>query len=369
MVSVPRLRLGILGAARNVPFSVINPLNANEDLAARIEVVGLASLDVKEAEEWAHKWGIPKAFSYEEMLADPSIDAVYNVLPNALRCQFSVRALLAGKHVLSETPFCSNAMEAVVLQRAAEDSGRVLLEGTHPLCHPVTKRVREMINQGHIGVLEHIDLDLPVGHSLQGKAICSKTGALMGIGCHGIAIVRALAGEEPSVVNASAHLSPDSRETDFAMKCTLAFPSGAGAQIACSVLPTTSKTPTTFTISGSGGIIYVKEWFEQGKSSNEISVEHFDASGDQSKEAVDNPYPDKRDTFYFQLMSFVDEIQEQERSGNVGMPWAYATSKGPSDGVRNMATIDAIYKAANMAPKPVAFSPPEPYNRIGLSKL
>eukprot|EP00418_Pyrodinium_bahamense_P035178 CAMPEP_0179143656 /NCGR_PEP_ID=MMETSP0796-20121207/69124_1 /TAXON_ID=73915 /ORGANISM="Pyrodinium bahamense, Strain pbaha01" /LENGTH=366 /DNA_ID=CAMNT_0020843737 /DNA_START=81 /DNA_END=1181 /DNA_ORIENTATION=- len=363
-----RLRLGILGAARNVPFSVIEPVRANPDLAERVEVAGLASLEQSEAEAFVKEWGIPKAYaSYEELLADESIDAVYNVLPTTVRCQWSVRALRAGKHVLSETPLSSNAMEAVVAQRAAEDHGRVLLEGTHPTCHPVTKRVREMLLEGKIGSLERIDLDLPVGHSLQGKTVCSKTGALMGLGCHGVAIVRALAGDEPWVVNASAKLSEEAPDVDSAIGFDLQLPNGVEAHVACSVEVSGSKEPTTFTISGSYGTIKVKEWFTSGKSSNEIALETFEGCGESLVERVDNPVT--RDTFYFQLMTFVDEVAAQGHCSAAGMPWKYTKSKGPADAVRNMALIDAIYRAASMAPRPTIAAPPEPYDRIGLSKL
>jgi len=369
MASGRRLRLGILGAARNVPFSVIGPVRNNEDLAARVEIVGLASLDHGEAEQFAKEWGIGKAYgSYEELLADPTIEAVYNVLPSAVRCQWSVRALSAGKHVLSETPFCINAREAVVVQRAAEDHGRVLLEGTHPTCHPVTKRVREMLLDGRIGSLERIDLDLPVGHSLQGKTVCSKTGALMGLGCHGVAIVRALAGAEPRVVSASAKLSKEEPHVDSRMSCHLVLPNGVAAHVACSVESAGSKDPTTFIVSGSNGTIRVKEWFTgKGRSANEIALETFEGSGQTQVERVDTP--DSRDTFYFQLMTFVDEVMAQESVKAAGMPWEYTKSKGPSDAVRNMALIDAIYRAASMTPRPTTSIPPEPYNRIGMSKL
>eukprot|EP00416_Gambierdiscus_australes_P039333 CAMPEP_0171111750 /NCGR_PEP_ID=MMETSP0766_2-20121228/76454_1 /TAXON_ID=439317 /ORGANISM="Gambierdiscus australes, Strain CAWD 149" /LENGTH=347 /DNA_ID=CAMNT_0011573783 /DNA_START=57 /DNA_END=1100 /DNA_ORIENTATION=+ len=347
----------------------MEPVRANPDLAVRIEVVGVASLDKDEASTFAEKWGIPKVYScYEELLADPAVDAVYNALPTAVRCQWSVRALRAGKHVLSETPLSSNAREAVVAQRAAEDHGRVLLEGTHPTCHPVTKRVREMLLQGKIGSLERIDLALPVGHSLQGKTVCSKTGALMGLGCHGVAIVRALAGDEPRVVKASATLSKESPEVDSAMSCDLVLPNGVSAHVNCSVESSGSKSPTTFTISGSNGTIHVKEWFTgKGKSSNEIALETFEGCGDTLVERVDNPVT--RDTFYFQWMTFADEVLEQERCNAGGMPWEYTKSKGPSDAVRNMALIDAIYRAASMLPRPTTAVPPEPYDRIGLSKL
>jgi len=318
-------------------------------------------------EKACKEWGLSKAYaSFDELLADPAVDAVYNVLPAAVRCQWTVKAILAGKHVLSETPSVSNGREAVVAQRCAEDNGRVLLEGTHPTCHPVTKRVRQMIMEGKIGVLEHIDLDMPVGHSLQGKMVCSKTGALMGVGIHGVAIVRALSGEEPAVISATAQQA-ENAGVDAAMSCNLKFPSGAAAHVGCSILPDMAKKPTKFCITGSDGIIRVQEWFTgSGKSSNEIALEQFAESGEQWVERVDNPVT--RDTFYFQLMTFADEVFEQERGSNMGLPWAYA-SKGPVDSVRNMAVIDAIFRKAGMKPRQSTSLPPAPYDHIGMSKL
>lgn len=364
-----RLRLGILGAARNVPFSVVQPLRANPDLAARIEIAGLASLDQEEANVRAKEWGIAKAYaSFDEMLKDPQVDAIYNVLPHRVRCQWTVRALLAGKHVLSETPLCSNALEAMVAQRAAEDTGRVLLEGTHPTCHPVTKRARELILEGKIGTLEHIDLDLPVGHSLQGKMVCTKTGALMSLGCHGVAILRALTGEDPKVLSASAQLSMEDPQVDITMSCNLKFPSGAIAHLGCSIAAESAQAPSVFTISGSSGTIRVKEWFTgQGKSSNELELSQFEECGEHFIVRVSNP--PKRDTFYFQLMTFVDEVHSQEKHHPAGLPWTYSIGKGPGDAVMNMAIIDAIYKSAHMKPWPTTAAPPEPYDRIGVSKL
>lgn len=363
-----KLRLGILGAARNVPFSVIQPIRSNPDLAARIELVGVASLEPAQAESCAKEWGMKAYGSYEELFADPTVDAVYNVLPTPVRCQWTVRAFLAGKHVLSETPISSNAREAVVAQRAAEDAGLVFLEGTHPTCHPVTKRVREMLLEGKIGSLESIDLTLPVGHSLQGKTVCSKTGALMGLGCHGVAIVRALAGDEPRVISAKATFSQENPNIDQSMSVDLKVPNGVQAHMECSVELSGVNMPTTFTINGSNGTIRVQEWFSgQGKSSNEIAVEVFEGCGENTVERVDNTI--SRDTFYFQLMTFIDEVTEQQRCSGSGLPWEYTKSKGPSDAVRNMALIDAIYRAASMNPWPSTSLPPEPYNRIGLSKL
>lgn len=350
----------------------MQPVYSNPDLAARLEVVGLASNELTEADAFAKAWKIPKAYgSLDELLADPDVDAVYNVLPAPLRCQWTVRALMAGKHVLSETPLCSNAREALMIQRAAEDSGKVMLEGSHPTCHPVTKRVREMLQSGAVGRIERIDLVLPVGHSLQGKVVCRKTGALMGIGCHAVAIVRALAHGEPRVASAEAVMAEDNPGVDIEMSCDLDLEGGAKAHFACSVRPDSHSAPSTFTVCGSNGIIRVKEWFTgAGRGANEINLEQFIAEGHRTVEPVDNPFPKTRDTFYFQLMSFVEEVLSQTETEATGMPWNYiSTMNSPADAVRNMALIDAIYRAAGIGPRQTDFPPPTPYDHIGRSKL
>merc|ERR1711920_605487 len=254
-------------------------------------------------------------------------------------------------------------------QRAAEDMGKVLLEGTHPTSHPVTKRVCEMIKEGQVGTLEHVDLDLSVSHSLQGKLVCSKSGALMSLGCHAVAIVRALLGEEPRVVSASVQRSKESPEVDVSVTCNLKTIGGSAAHFGCSISQATAEQPTVFTISGSGGTIRVQEWFTgKGTSSNEIQLERYDDHlGQQYTESIDNE--NHRDTFYFQLMTFIDEVRAQERGQGVGKPWSYTKAKGPADAVMNMALIDTIYKKASMKGRPTTAPPPEPYNHICLSKL
>mmetsp|Transcript_26439 Transcript_26439/g.69850 ORF Transcript_26439/g.69850 Transcript_26439/m.69850 type:complete len:376 (-) Transcript_26439:77-1204(-) len=372
-----QLRLGILGAARNVPFSVLVPIKENSDLSEKITIVGIASLQKTEAEAAAKEWGIPKAFaSYEELLADPSIDAVYNATPFGVRCSWSVKALQAGKHVLSETPIGCNALEAVALQRAAEDAGKVMLQGTHPTCHPVTKRVRELILDNKIGGVEMIEMKLPVAHGLGGALVCGKTGATMSLGVHAAAIVRTLSGEDARVVHAVASKSKDDPNIDIEMRCELVMPSGAQAKLHLSVAESSKKTPSIFTITGCNGIIRCKEFFSgSGKSSNEIQLEQFEGVGEQWTEFVDNDI--KRDTFYYQLKTFNDEITEQAnrqksartKDGVPGFPWHYTKCPGPVDAVRNLALVDCIYRTAGMTPKQSTTPPPAPYNIIAVAKL
>mmetsp|Transcript_25562 Transcript_25562/g.59040 ORF Transcript_25562/g.59040 Transcript_25562/m.59040 type:complete len:370 (+) Transcript_25562:62-1171(+) len=364
------LRVGILGAARNVFFSAVQPIQANADLSARVEVVGLASTTADEAAAKCKEWGIPKAYSsFEELLKDEAVEAVYNVISGANRSEWTIRALMAGKHVLSETPLSSNALEAVLIQRAAEDSGRVMLEGSHPTCHPVSQRVREMMQEGVVGRLERIDLDLPIGHSLQGK-ICATSGAMMSLGCHGVAIIRALAGEEAVVTRAQAHVDPRNPKVDLTMTCDFRMLSGATAHLRCSVEEASKKSPTSYKISGSNGIIQVKEWFTGGRGSHRIELEQYEGSGEKSVEHVGNANMSTRTTFYFQWMAFVEEVRGQSQRGGRGMPWDYSSSIcSPTDAVRNMSLMDAIYKSAGLPVRHSAAPPPAPYNQIGVSKL
>jgi len=369
------LQLGILGAARNVPFSVLDPIKQNSDLS--VTVVGVASLEKAEAEKAAKEWGIPKAFaSYEELLADPSIDAVYNATPFSVRASWSVKALQAGKHVLSETPIGCNALEAVALQRAAEDAGKVMLQGTHPTCHPVTKRARELILDNKIGGLEMIEMKLPIAHGLSGALVCGKTGATTNLGVHAAAIVRTLSGEEARVISAVASKSKDDPKIDIEMRCELIMPSGAQAKLHLSVADSTKKMPSVFTITGCNGIIRCKEFFSgSGASSNEIELEQFEGVGEQWTEHVDNDI--QRNTFYYQLKTFTDEITEQTnrqkvartQDGLPGYPWHYTKCPGPVDAVRNLALVDCIYRAAGMQPKLSTTALPAPYSLGPVSKL
>jgi len=338
-----------------------------------VEVVAVASRDRSEAEAFVKKWGLAKAYgSLEELLADDKVDAVYNVMPNALRCQASVQALRAGKHVLSESPLCSNAREAVAMQRAAEDAGKVMMEGSHPTCHPLTRRLREMIVEGKVGKIETINVTLPVVMSLYGSDICGKVGALMGVGTYCTGLIRALAGEEVKVVSASAQRSKENPEVDSAMSAELALPSGGVAHFSCSIATAeASSAPAEVTVCGSNGIIRAKEWFRgKGQTSNSIELEQFDGCGEQSVENLNTPQAATRDTFYYQLMVFAEEVREAQIKGSHGLPWDYVASQAtPGDAVMNMALIDAIYIAAGMSPKLTLNAPAAPYDRIGASKL
>src|SRR5947208_923418 len=106
-------------------------------------VLAVAARDPERARRFAARHGIPRVHpSYDALLADPEIDAIYNPLPNSLHAPWTIRALAAGKHVLCEKPFAANAAEAEEMARAAERAGRVLGEAFHWRHHPPCARAR-----------------------------------------------------------------------------------------------------------------------------------------------------------------------------------------------------------------------------------
>ena len=232
-----RLRIGILGAASIAPMALIRPARQVPEVC--IEAV--AARDPVRAQKFAAKHGIPRVHeSYDALLKDPEIDAVYNPLPNGLHCEWSVRALEAGKHVLCEKPLAANAEEAERMADAAEREGRVLAEAFHWRYHPLSVRAREIALSGRLGKIRHVEatlcIPLPFPNDIRYRFDLAG-GATMDTGCYAINIVRTLAGAEPRVVSAVAKLS--SPDVDRWMRAELAFPGGATGRITCSLFSST----------------------------------------------------------------------------------------------------------------------------------
>jgi predicted dehydrogenase len=199
------VRIGVLGAARVVPMAVTGPAREVEE----VEVVAIASRDPERARKFAAQHGVPRVHaSYEALIADPEIDAVYNPVPNALHGRWTIAALNAGKHVLSEKPFAANAEEAAAMAAAGRASGRVLMEAFHARYHAVMRRMQEIVGSGELGALRRIEAsfcvlvptnDVRWRYELGG-------GSLMDTGPYVINFVRALSGAEPVVRSARAKL-------------------------------------------------------------------------------------------------------------------------------------------------------------------
>ena len=153
---VEPLRIGLLGAARIAPLSIVSPAQAT---GARL--VAVAARDRSRAADFAAAHGVERVVeSYDALLADPEVEAVYNPLANGLHAPWNARIAAAGKHVLAEKPSAANAAEARDVADAVRATGVVFMEAFHFPYHPLFQRTCELIGQGAIGEVRHIDVPL-----------------------------------------------------------------------------------------------------------------------------------------------------------------------------------------------------------------
>jgi predicted dehydrogenase len=224
------VRFGVLGAA-NIGRNVIPGIEAS-DLCS---VDAVASRDLAKAEAYARELSIPRAYgAYEELLADPEIDAVYIPLPNHLHAEWSIAAVRAGKHVLCEKPLAMNAAEAESVMDAASETGRYVVEAFMYRLHPSWVRVKEIVDSGRIGELATVQSffsyfnDDP--RNVRNR-VETGGGALYDIGCYCINLSRFLFDSEPVVE--SAMIQRDETGTDVVTSAILSFDRGT-ATFTCS---------------------------------------------------------------------------------------------------------------------------------------
>jgi predicted dehydrogenase len=203
------VRWGILGAANIALKKVISGMRGS----ALAQVVAIASRDIAKARAAANSLGIPRAYgSYQELIDDPDIEAIYNPLPNHLHVPWSIRAAERGKHVLCEKPIALTAREARELLEVRDRTGVQIGEAFMVRTHPQWHKVREIIASGRIG-----ELRLITGHFSYYRRdpgdIRSRVewggGALMDVGCYPITISRWLFGAEPTEVMGLIDRDPD----------------------------------------------------------------------------------------------------------------------------------------------------------------
>jgi predicted dehydrogenase len=180
--------------------------------AARCEVVAIASRELARAQAAASALGIERAYgSYEELLADPDVDAVYNPLPNDLHAPWTIAAAGAGKHVLCEKPLAMDTAEAERMIAACEEAGVLLMEAFMFRLHPTWEAVRELVISGRIGELRAVQSwfsyfnDDP--NDIRNIA-ASGGGALYDIGCYSVNLSRMLFGTEPVRIQGSLTRDP-----------------------------------------------------------------------------------------------------------------------------------------------------------------
>jgi predicted dehydrogenase len=223
------MRLGIVSTA-DINRKVIPGAHASD----KVELVAVASREQRRAEEYAKQWEIERAYgSYEALLEDPGVDAVYISLPNTMHREWSIRALEAGKHVICEKPFSRHAEDVELAFDAAERTGRHLTEAFMYRHNPQTARLVELVRDGAIGELRVIRAAF--SYSLyDADNIRLRTdvdgGSLMDVGCYCVSGSRLLAGEPESVAG-RAYVGPTG--TDWVFAGAMLFPGDVFALFDC----------------------------------------------------------------------------------------------------------------------------------------
>jgi xylose dehydrogenase (NAD/NADP) len=311
------VRWGIVSTA-NINRLVIPGAQASE----LVDLVGVASRDRSRAEAYARDQGIPRAYgSYESLLEDPGIEAVYISLPNEGHVPWALRALEAGKHVLCEKPLTRRAADAERAFDAAERAGRFLVEAFMWRHHPQTRRLAELVGDGAIGELRLLRTvfsfsladpgDVRLAAELEG-------GALMDVGCYCVSGMRLLAGE-PVEVSAQQVVGPSGVDVRFA--AVLRF-EGALGTLDCGLdLPARDELEAI----GSDGILFADDpW--HGRTTG-LELRRAGASQRIEVEAAD-PY-----------RAELEDLSRAIRDGG-------APLLGRADAVGQARAIEALYRSA-----------------------
>ncbi len=237
-------------------------LNAHVPAAresANSEIVAVSSRTEQGAREAAAAHGIPRWYgTYEDMLADPDLDAVINTLPNSMHCEWTIKAAEAGKHILCEKPLAASVAEARLMIDAANKNGVLLVEAFTPRWNPQMRAVRRMIADGTLGEVTSLESSLSFCltdwvDNVRVKAELAG-GSLMDAGCYPLYAVRFAMGAEPVKVAGIAH-SRSGCEVDSTFSALLEFPSGAVAHITSSMEQVRRSTLDVYGTKGQASIL------------------------------------------------------------------------------------------------------------------
>ncbi len=325
------VRWGVLSTA-NIGRAAVNPAI---QASANGRLVAVASRDAERARAFARDAGIPRHHgSYEALLDDDEVDAVYIPLPNALHREWVVRAARRGKHVLCEKPLALDARECREMGAAAEEAGVLLMEAFMYRFHPRTQRLLSRVRGGDLGAVrsirstftfrltrpDNIRLDPDLGG-----------GALMDVGCYCVNASRTVAGAEP--VEAQAFANWTDRGVDGELTGTLRFESGLVAHFDCAL---TLERREVLEVAGTDATLLVPSAFLPGAA--DVPLHELHGRGGESVETVPGA-----DEYRLMVEHFADAVLR-------GTPLLY----GPDEAERNMRSIEALYRSARDGGRPVA---------------
>ena len=324
-MTASQLRWGVISTS-NIGRAAVNPaIQASRNG----KLVAVASREEERARHFAEKWQIPAHFgSYDALLDDGSIDAVYIPLPNSMHREWTIRATERGKHVLCEKPLALDAAECGEMQAAADANGVKLMEAFMYRFHPRTERVVEMVRAGAVGDLKMITsaftfrLKNPENIRLNPEL---GGGSLMDVGCYCVNVSRTIAGAEPVEVQALARQS--SSGVDEQMVGTLRFGDGVLAQFDCAL---TMERRESYQVAGTDAYLTVPAAFLPG--TDDVVIEENRGGGETAEHSVAGD-----DEYRLMVEHFADCVLNDR-------PLRYTAEEA----ARNMRVIGALYESVRM---------------------
>ena len=316
------IKWGILSTAKIGRNHVIPAIQA----ASNCEVAAIASRSITQAQQVAQELSIPKAYgSYEELLADDEIQAIYNPLPNHLHIRWSIKAAEAGKHILCEKPIALTADEAVPLLDSCRSNGVLLMEAFMYRMHTQWITAKQMVNDGKIGTLKAIQaffsyMNRDAGNIRNNADIGG--GGLMDIGCYPISAARFIFDAEPTRVFAMFDRDPDFR-TDSLTSGMMQFDAGQAA-FTCSTQLTPYQRVNIF---GTDGRIEIEIPFNAPETTPATIRHETNGNIEEIEIDVCNQYTAQAELFSNAILD--------------GTP----VPTPPEDAIANMKVIDAMFRS------------------------
>lgn len=320
------VKWGILGAARIGLEKVIPGMLKGTN----VEVAAIASRELGKAEEAAARLGIPKAYgSYEELLADPEIEAVYNPLPNNLHVSWTLRAVQAGKHVLCEKPMAMDARDAEALRACPPD--RLVMEAFMVRFHPQWIRAREIVRSGRLGEVRALQMlfayNNPDPANIRNR-LETGGGALMDIGCYAMVGARYLLEADPVRVIALIDRDPVFG-TDRLSSAIMDF--GGGRHLTFAVSTRTARYQRFQVLGNDARLeIVVPVNAPQGEATRLLLDDGSAVDGSSAVAEIIDPC----DQYTLQAEAFGRATRGEET-----LPW------GIEDSILNMRILDALFRS------------------------
>jgi D-xylose 1-dehydrogenase (NADP+, D-xylono-1,5-lactone-forming) len=327
-VSHTPVRIGILGAAR-IARQFVEAVRPS----AKVVIAAVAARDAQRARTFAAELGIARTHaSYDALLADRDIDAIYVPLPNNLHAQWAIRSADAGKHVLCEKPLAANAVEARAIFAAAARNDVAIVEGYPYRAQPQTRKVRELIQAGAIGNIRLVQASF--GFPLSDAANIRMDpalagGALMDAGSYPVSFVRMATGRRPLRVQAMSRSSPAG--VDTTTMATLAYDDGLLAQISCTF--DSARHRHAF-VAGDAGSLATAYFNDTGPLFPPVIELRRGTGWDASREIVET---ETASGFLAEAEAFHDLLREGPQA------WPGAT---PEESIDIALTLDAIAQSA-----------------------